>query len=78
MDVGKTLVNALINFAKACDTLVHSTLLHKMKHCGIHGLTHKLIESYLKNRKQFVELFSEMKNIKNEVPQGSILVHSSF
>ena len=47
-----------------------------MKHYGIDGLAHKLIKSYLENRKQYVEFnnkCSEMKNIKNEVPQGSIL-----
>ena len=47
-----------------------------MKHYGIDGLAHKLIKSYLKNRKQYVEFnnnCSEMENIKNGVPQGSIL-----
>ena len=76
MDVGKTPVNVYLDFSKAFDTLVHSTLLHKIKHYGIHGLAYKLIKSYLKNRKQFVEFnnkCSEMKNIRNGVPQGSIL-----
>ena len=39
-------------------------------------IAHKLIESYLKNKKQYVEFnnkCSEMKNNKNGVPQGSIL-----
>ena len=46
-----------------------------MKHYGIDGLAHKLIETYLENRKQYVEFnkkCSEMKNIKNGVLQGSI------
>ena len=76
VDVGKTPVNVYLDFSKAFDTLVHSTLIHKIKHCGIHWLAYKLIESYLKNKKQFIEFnnkCSEIKNIKNRVPQGSIL-----
>ena len=47
-----------------------------MKHYGIDGLAHKLIKSYLENRKQYVEFnnkCSEMKNIKNGVPQCRFL-----
>ena len=46
-----------------------------MTHYGIDGLAHKLIKSYIENRKQYVVPVqcSEMKNIENEVPQGSIL-----
>ena len=76
MDVGKIPINVYLDYSKAIDTLVHSTLLHKMKHYGIDGLAHKLIKSYLENRKLYVEFnnkCSEMKNIKNGVPQGSIL-----
>ena len=54
-----------------------------MKHYGIDGLAHKLIKSYLENRKQYVEFnnkCSEMKNIKNEVPQfkAAFWDHSYF
>ena len=76
MDVGKIPINVYLDFSKAFDTLVHSTLLHKMKHYGIDELAHKLIKSYFENRKQYVEFnnkCSETKNIKNGVPQGSIL-----
>ena len=76
MDVGKIPINVYLGFSKAFDTLVHSTLLHKMKHYGIDELAHKLIKSYLENRKQYVEFNNkcfEIKNIKNGVPQGSIL-----
>ena len=66
----------IFRFLQTFDTLVHSTLLHNMKQYGIDGLAHKLIKNYLENRKQYVEFnnkCSEMKNIKNGVPQGSIL-----
>ena len=56
MDRGKTPTNLYLDFSKAFDTLVHSVLLHKCKHYGIDGLAYKLIESYLENRKQYVEL----------------------
>ena len=75
MNVGKIPINVYLDFSKTFETLVHSTLLHKMKH-GIDGLAHKLIKSYLENRKQYVEFnskCSEIKNIRNRVPQGSIL-----
>ena len=76
MDVGKIPVNVYLDLSKAFDTLIHSTLLHKIKHYGIDGLAYKLNKSYLENRKQFDEFnkeCSEMKSIKNGVPQGSIL-----
>ena len=76
MDVGKIPINIYLDFSMVFDTLVHSTLLHKIKQYGIDGLAHQLIKSYLENRKHYVEYntkCSEMKNIKNGVPQGSIL-----
>ena len=41
MDVGKIPINVYLDFSKAFDTLVHSTLLHKMKHYGIDRIAHK-------------------------------------
>ena len=77
MDRGKTPTNLYLDFSKAFDTLVHSVLLHKCKHLyGIDDLAYKLIESYLENRKQHVEFNAErsdIKSIKNGVPQGGIL-----
>ena len=54
MDVGKIPINVYLDFSKAFDTLVYSTLLHKMNLFGINELAHKVIESYLKNRNQYV------------------------
>ena len=76
MDKGKTPTNLYLDFSKAFDTLVHSVLLHKYETYGIDGLAYKLIESYLENRKQYVKVNAErsnIKSIKNGVPQGSIL-----
>ena len=77
MNRGKTPTNLYLDFSKAFDTLLQSVLLHKCKHYhGIDGLAYKLIENYLENRKQYVEFNAErsdIKSIKNGVPQGSIL-----
>ena len=73
MDVGKIPVNVYLDLSKTFDTLIHSTLLYKIKHYGIDGLAYKLIKSYLENRKQFVEFnkeSSEMKIIENGVPHA--------
>ena len=65
MDRGKTPTNLYLDFSKTFDTLVHSVLLHKCKHYGIDGLAYKSIESYLKNRKQYVEFNAERSDIKS-------------
>ena len=65
-----------MDLSKAFDTLNHSILLNKLKHYGITGLSLNLIQSYLTDRKQFVEFNSIKSNyepISTGVPQGSIL-----
>ena len=66
----------LIDFKKAFGTVCHKILLNKLAHYGIRGIAFKLLNSYLTNRKQFVNfsgLHSELKDIKYGVPQGSSL-----
>ncbi len=62
--------------AYSFDTINHKILLDKLKYYGIDGLAHNLIESYLTNGKQFVEIGgfkSDIFTINTGVPQGSIL-----
>ena len=65
-----------IDLTKAFDTVSHDILLGKMKKYGFRGITHKLFESYLKNRKQYVQVGktkSQSRNVLYGVPQGSVL-----
>ena len=66
----------LLDFAKAFDTVNHSILVQKLNHYGIRGPALQLIESYLTDRQQCVQInnsTSDLDFIRHGVPQGSIL-----
>ena len=76
MDLKRTPINLYLDLSKAFDSLSHKTLIGKLKHYGICDVALKLMKSYLENRKQYVQFdtcTSDMKSIRNGVPQGSIL-----
>ena len=86
LDAQNTLLNSLnkkhisllllIDFSKAFDLVDHDILLRKLNHYGIRGIALKWLESYLKNRTQFVSINgsnSSARLMKYGVPQGSIL-----
>ena len=65
-----------LDFAKAFDTVNHKILLGKLHHYGIRGTALQLIESYLTDREQCVQVndvTSGYEPVTHGVPQGSIL-----
>ena len=77
LDASYQCVGIFIDFSKAFDTIQHNILLDKLYHYGVRGIAHKLISSYLSNRKQFVyydnECYSAVEDINVGLPQGSVL-----
>ena len=76
LDNNETPLSIFLDLSKAFDTLNHSILLNKLKHCDITGLALHLIQCYLSDRKQFVEFNSIKSNyapMSTGVPQCSIL-----
>ena len=65
-----------IDLKKAFDTVNHELLLKKCEHYGLRVTVLKMLESYLKDRFQYIKIEkvkSEKKNVKCGVQQGSIL-----
>ena len=76
LDEGKIPVSLYLDLSKAFDTIDHSILLYKLQYYGIRGVALKWFESYLSNRKQYVQFnegVSSNSEITTGVPQGSIL-----
>ena len=76
MDLNEIPIDIFLDLSKAFDTIDHTILLHKLKYYGLEHLTLRLIESYLKNRKQYTEIEeskSEILPLTIGVSQGSIL-----
>ena len=76
IDKNELTCSIFLDLSKAFDTVNHDILMYKLDHYGIRGPAHKLLRSYLSNRKQFVkigDLKSELQNINCGVPQGSVL-----
>ena len=76
LDKGKVVVGCFLDLKKAFDTVNHRILISKLRKYGIRGHILQWFESYLKNRKQFVQIKNFKSQIKSPtcgVPQGSIL-----
>ncbi|KAG1652362.1 RNA-directed DNA polymerase from mobile element jockey [Nymphon striatum] len=76
MDKKCTPLTLFLDLSKAFDTIDYDILLNKLHYYGITGNSNKLIESYIRNRKQYVDIEgmeSPQKTITRGVPQGSIL-----
>ncbi|KAI5637527.1 reverse transcriptase (RNA-dependent DNA polymerase) domain-containing protein [Phthorimaea operculella] len=79
-------VGLLLDMTKAYDKVQHQILLNKLYAIGIRGNSHKWVNSYLKNRRQIVEVessdintkevkkvYSEFKTVNASIPQGSVI-----
>ncbi len=76
MDKKNTPLKIFLDLLKAFDTLDRKILLNKLSYYGINGVAYSFIESFLTNRKQYVDMDdvqSEMLMVTNCVTQGSIL-----
>lgn len=76
LDKSAPVIVTYLDLAKAFDTVNHKILLDKLYNYGIRGNAHKLITSYLQNRKQRVKVngfMSDFCEVKTGVPQGTIL-----
>ena len=76
LDKCQTPINIYIDLSKAFDTLNREILISKLKHYGINGSAIKLVDSYLSNRKQYVQFnntSSTQTGVSTGVPRGSIL-----
>ena len=73
----KYTLGVFIDLSKAFDTVDHKILLSKLEIYGIKGNIFKWFESYLTNRKQYIQIDKETKTALQDVtcgvPQGSIL-----
>ena len=77
VDISEQVVDAVyLDFSKAFDKIDHNILLSKLSKIGVRGNMLKVLQSYLKNRQQFVDIegrASEYLWVSSGVPQGSIL-----
>ena len=76
MDSGNTPTALYIDLSKAFDTLSFDIILQKLKYYGVMGTELRLLTDYLTNQKQYVVFnnhCSDITDIVNSVPQGSIL-----
>ncbi len=56
MDNKNIPVNIFLDLFKALDALNHQILIKKLEYYRLNGLSIKLMENYLFNRKQYVEI----------------------
>ncbi len=76
MDRMNTPIGIFLYLSKAFDTFDHQILIKKLEYYGLNELSIKLMESYLSNRKQYVEIddsVSNMLDLTTGVPHWSIL-----
>ena len=64
-----------LDFSKAFDTVNHVILMKKLENYGIRGVARDWFQSYLSDRKQYVNInniTSDLCNLSCGIPQGSV------
>ena len=72
----KYVVGIFLDLKKAFDTVDHNILCKKLKKYGVFGKAFEILESYLRDRTQSVNIrgtHADVRDIEIGVPQGSIL-----
>ena len=70
-----------LDISKAFDKVWHEGLVFQLKQNGVSGILLRLLDNYLRNRKQRVVLngsFADYSLVNSGVPQGSVLVPLLF
>jgi hypothetical protein len=85
LDAKHKAAGVFCDLSKAFDVINHELLLKKIGHYGIKENTQRLLTSFLKDRRQTVEVKMEGKSLKSEagvlrhgIPQGSSLGNTLF
>lgn len=76
LDSSHSCLGVFLDLAKAFDTISHDKLLDKLFRYGIRGISHQLLGSYLRGRKQVVQINDSRSTCRETsygVPQGTIL-----
>ena len=76
IEKGFLVAGVYLDLSKAFDCVDHEILLYKLHHYGIRGDTHRWLQDYLSNRKQFTHVNgtdSKLQTVNIGVPQGSVL-----
>ena len=76
IDSGNFVISVFLDIKKAFDKVDHKILLSKFDFCGITGVLHEWLKSYLSGRNQITVIdgiTSSSSSISHGVPQWSVL-----
>ena len=75
IDNNKLGCEVFLDFRKAFDAVNHKILLEKLQHYGTRGMAFNWFQSYLSNRKQFVEVNGTSSDVLDVMCGSHIISH---